>query len=668
MPGGTSGSRWISRSNSKEWWGANSGSRQTIGNVSRKGSTILVNRPVSLAHQSSSLFGKPSCTSTSAMNHAFQESDSVNDSTVPGTFLEHPRRIFDSQVSSLGGTPRWAPPTTGDAAPSNLNVPSQVEVRQSMSTLGSTRRDSIHSTCDNGNDEAENWSAYDREIDHSSPTFASTFPPGDSPTVATGLMALSRPDNRSRVLANVTNLPNGAQSTMDIPEWDGCNPNFIMKRMKAIPRLELQSWGKREFYKSYSSWEKMTPDQRNKALSYFRGLPEEVQGISATSCFPIITCYWRLYFNKCFVLFFSEQLVEEAISDALEAAQTTTVRNTQTTKDDIVRLIHLFKEPSAQKHWCNLRRVMSRAELDARKASAVYNEACNPLTYLAEIYNDYDDFRPQNLMVQYVPGPHGVPIKKTPYQASQSEWAFLANFTHDLEPTNVSRRDIIRGEDWIKSTWTDCRKYLHQMFTNYNRSGQHDDDVDEWGSEKELQRWSRAASWKPKSSSQGTIIRYTSAMIYSIAVLDLADFEGIGRKMPKGTGVDATINNGAQSSRHRTKRRKTTNRNKADSSGSIIEMLKDGDKKDQQLVALRIFFESGTAEEKQLAQNALLSFAFPSDNNNDTNKGNNNSSCNDAITFDDRTDDETTDAHSMAGNGNALDDDESNNSVLNEVV
>ena len=74
---------------------------------------------------------------------------------------------------------------------------------------------------------------------------------------------------------------------MDIPEWDGCNPDFIMKRMKAIPRLELQSWGKREFYQSYLSWEKMTPDQRNKALSYFRGLPEEVQGISAASCFPV---------------------------------------------------------------------------------------------------------------------------------------------------------------------------------------------------------------------------------------------------------------------------------------------------------------------------------------------------------------------------------------------
>lgn len=30
-------------------------------------------------------------------------------------------------------------------------------------------------------------------------------------------------------------------------------------------------------------------------------------------------------------------------------------------------------------------------------------------------------------------------------------------------------------------------------------------------------------------------------MIYSIVVLELADFEGIGRKMPKGKGVDATV-------------------------------------------------------------------------------------------------------------------------------
>jgi len=38
----------------------------------------------------------------------------------------------------------------------------------------------------------------------------------------------------------------------------------------------------------------------------------------------------------------------------------------------------------------------------------------------------------------------------------------LATFTHDLEPTNLSPRNIIRGEDWIKATWNDCRRYSHK--------------------------------------------------------------------------------------------------------------------------------------------------------------------------------------------------------------
>jgi hypothetical protein len=33
-------------------------------------------------------------------------------------------------------------------------------------------------------------------------------------------------------------------------------------------------------------------------------------------------------------------------------------------------------------------------------------------------------------------------------------------------------------------------------------------------------------------------------MIYSIRILEEADFESIGREMPKGTGVDNSINDG----------------------------------------------------------------------------------------------------------------------------
>jgi hypothetical protein len=56
----------------------------------------------------------------------------------------------------------------------------------------------------------------------------------------------------------------------------------------------------------------------------------------------------------------------------LESSQVAIVQNIQTTKDDIVQLIHLYKELSAQKHWRNLQRIMTRAQLGSRKAVRVY--------------------------------------------------------------------------------------------------------------------------------------------------------------------------------------------------------------------------------------------------------------------------------------------------------
>lgn len=183
---------------------------------------------------------------------------------------------------------------------------------------------------------------------------------------------------------------------------------------------------------------------------------------------------------------------------------------------------------------------MKRADLNAHKAPPAYAKGANPLSYLAEMFNNYEEFTPQNIMVEYSsPRIHLPPLKKNPYQPSATEWSYLATFAHDLESTNHTRKQIIRGEDWIKYTWTDCHKYLHQKFINYNRSGQHVDDKDEWGPETDLRHWLRAAKWNP--SIAGSIIWFTSVMIYSIIVLDIYDFEAIGWKMLKGMGVDATM-------------------------------------------------------------------------------------------------------------------------------
>lgn len=101
-----------------------------------------------------------------------------------------------------------------------------------------------------------------------------------------------------RPLANLTN--NTATSTQltdlspqqsIIPEWDGCTQDAIIKRLKALDKEQLQSFSIREFYKSYSSWEKMSMDQRNKTVSYFRSLPEEMQGVS------VFVLYFNFHYN-----------------------------------------------------------------------------------------------------------------------------------------------------------------------------------------------------------------------------------------------------------------------------------------------------------------------------------------------------------------------------------
>jgi hypothetical protein len=107
-------------------------------------------------------------------------------------------------------------------------------------------------------------------------------------------------------------------------------------------------------------------------------------------------------------------------------------------------------------------------------------------------------------------------------------------------------------------------------------------------------------------------------MIYSIAVLELSDFEGMGRKMPKGTGVDATVNNGARASHRNRKKRKVA------SKGSNSEIV----------------FESGTTDEKKMARDALFAYAFPSNQDNTAGSTNKVDLTNNNVNSDDETSEE----------------------------
>jgi hypothetical protein len=65
-----------------------------------------------------------------------------------------------------------------------------------------------------------------------------------------------------------------------------------------------------------------------------------------------------------------------------------------------------------------------------------------------------------------------------------------------------------------------------------------------------------------ETQGSGSIIRYTGVMMYLIAILDVCNFEAIGCKMPKGTGVDATMDTGAMAQLHQRKKCKVSGKKK----------------------------------------------------------------------------------------------------------
>jgi len=51
-------------------------------------------------------------------------------------------------------------------------------------------------------------------------------------------------------------------------DWSGVSPDHVIARLKLIKQDVCEQRGLRPFYKSYTLWDKMTMDQRNKGLAY----------------------------------------------------------------------------------------------------------------------------------------------------------------------------------------------------------------------------------------------------------------------------------------------------------------------------------------------------------------------------------------------------------------
>jgi hypothetical protein len=69
---------------------------------------------------------------------------------------------------------------------------------------------------------------------------------------------------------------NGIQPITPI-EWDGAHPDAVLSRLKALKEEALTQYGLKPFYKSYNNWSMLKPDQQDKALVWFRKLPNHIQ-------------------------------------------------------------------------------------------------------------------------------------------------------------------------------------------------------------------------------------------------------------------------------------------------------------------------------------------------------------------------------------------------------
>ncbi len=149
------------------------------------------------------------------------------------------------------------------------------------------------------------------------------------------------------------------------------------------------------------------------------------------------------------------------------------------------------------------------------------------------------------------------------------------------------------------------------MFQQYNRSGQHDPEKGEWCSEKERKMWIRAALWRNAGSN--TMVWYPTVMMYSICLLDEGDFEGIGRLMPSGTGIDNSVVDGdeaARAKRCRGKYKATARENDNNSSQLLLQTLEGGTKSETKMTALRLMLEFGSNTQKANAMKEVQRMAF----------------------------------------------------------
>jgi len=104
--------------------------------------------------------------------------------------------------------------------------------------------------------------------------------------------------------------PSSNSSTSN--EWQSIDPDIIIEKLKALNEGVFGA-NKKALPKSYSKWDKLTADQRNKAVAWFKLLNPETQS----------------------------RVIVAARSETVTATKEQAAKSQVTTKNDLARLLHL---------------------------------------------------------------------------------------------------------------------------------------------------------------------------------------------------------------------------------------------------------------------------------------------------------------------------------------
>ena len=197
-----------------------------------------------------------------------------------------------------------------------------------------------------------------------------------------------------------------------------------------------------------------------------------------------------------------------------------TARKANITVHEKVRIMHLRVFPGAIPIWAEAFTCKPRPLLDAAGSSesAEREIAVNPWARLAEIFNDFDAFQPQNMVCSYRDGQK---LLENRNQEKISTVVFDA-----LKSLNPSQSvGVPRDADFIKDAWSLLKKDITVTESLYYRSGNHDGD---YQSSRGIHSW--VTGFAKDLSTK-----------YAIVIFDQGLLQSLGKVMEAGSGMDTGV-------------------------------------------------------------------------------------------------------------------------------